>query len=408
MNIHRFQENFCNIAQYGIQKNGGVTRLAFTKEDMDARNYLIDAMRRARLQVHIDPIGNIRGLRPGRNSNLSPVMIGSHLDSVPNGGHYDGVVGVLAALEVIESLNDLELETQRTIEIVNFSAEESSRFGMATIGSKAITGKIQLSDIESLNDKNGESLITVLNKTGQNITELPNSLISSTSLHAYLELHIEQGPVLETTGINLGIVTDIAAPTRYKLSITGRSDHSGNTPMEMRYDALTGAAEIVLAVERLTKNGGKHTVGTVGELFVNSGAMNVIPGQVNLSIDIRDTSMANKNRVIEQLQEIIENVSSTRQLEISTTTICNDQPVKLSDNIAKIIAKHASKQKLSYNMMPSGAGHDAMHFAEIVPTGLIFIPSIGGLSHNPSEKSNMSDIVNGIEVLTQTVIELTS
>ena len=338
MNIHRFQENFCNIAQYGIQKNGGVTRLAFTKEDMDARNYLIDAMRRARLQVHIDPIGNIRGLRPGRNSNLSPVMIGSHLDSVPNGGHYDGVVGVLAALEVIESLNDLELETQRTIEIVNFSAEESSRFGMATIGSKAITGKIQLSDIESLNDKNGESLITVLNKTGQNITELPNSLISSTSLHAYLELHIEQGPVLETTGINLGIVTDIAAPTRYKLSITGRSDHSGNTPMEMRYDALTGAAEIVLAVERLTKNGGKHTVGTVGELFVNSGAMNVIPGQVNLSIDIRDTSMANKNRVIEQLQEIIENVSSTRQLEISTTTICNDQPVKLSDNIAKIIA----------------------------------------------------------------------
>lgn len=408
MNINRFKENFFSIAQFGIQKNGGVTRLAFTKEDMDARNFLIEAMRRARLQVRIDPIGNIRGLRPGSNSNLAPVMIGSHLDTVPNGGHYDGVVGVLAALEVIEILNDLDLETQRSIEIVNFSAEESSRFGMATIGSKAITGKIKLSDIETLNDKDGESLASVLNKTGQSLAELPNAVISAASLHAYLELHIEQGPVLESKGTNIGIVTDIAAPTRYKLSISGRSDHSGNTPMEMRCDALTAAAEIVLAVEELAKNGGKNTVGTVGELVVASGAMNVIPGLVHLSIDIRDTSMADKNRVTEDLEHIIKSVSVTRKLEITTTVVCNDQPVKLSDSIAAVVAKHTNQQQLSYQMMPSGAGHDAMHFAELVPTGLIFIPSIDGLSHNPSEKSNMTDIINGIKVLTSTVIELTA
>ncbi|MBW2185295.1 MAG: Zn-dependent hydrolase [Deltaproteobacteria bacterium] len=406
VNSDRFQDNFCSIAQFGIQKNGGVTRLAFSREDMDARNFLIEAMRCARLQVSIDPIGNIHGLRTGTDPSLAPVMIGSHLDTVPDGGHYDGVVGVLAALEVVSTLNDLEIETQRSIEIVNFSAEESSRFGMATIGSKAITGKIEQSDLTTLIDNNGESLHSVLSKAGQSLDDLPNSTLTTSSLHAYLELHIEQGPVLENKEINIGIVTDIAAPTRFKVKIIGRSDHSGNTPMDMRQDALAGAAEIVLAVEQLTTNGGADTVGTVGELNVHPGAMNVIPGQVELSIDIRDTNLGDKNKVVQQLKQRLNTIAKTRQLEIIITPICDDTPVKLSEQIASRLSHHATKLGLSYLTMPSGAGHDAMHFAPIVPTGLIFIPSIQGISHNPEEKSTMTDIINGTELLFSIVKEL--
>lgn len=406
MNIDRFQENFFSIAQFGIQKNGGVTRLAFSREDMDARNFLIEAMRSARLQVSIDPIGNIRGRRAGSDPHLAPVMIGSHLDTVPDGGHYDGVVGVLAALEVVSTLNDLEIETQRPIEIINFAAEESSRFGMATIGSKAITGKIKQSDLTTLIDNNGESLHSVLSKAGQSLDELPSSTLTSSSLHAYLELHIEQGPVLENKKLNIGIVTDIAAPSRFKVKIIGRSDHSGNTPMNMRRDALAGAAEIVLAVEQLTTNGGKNTVGTVGELNVHPGAMNVIPGQVELSIDIRDTNLGDKNEVVQKLKQRLNAIAKTRQLEITITTICDDTPVKLSEQIASKLSHHAAKLGLSYLTMPSGAGHDAMHFAPIVPTGLIFIPSIKGISHNPEEKSTMTDIINGTKLLFSIVKEL--
>lgn len=406
MNSDRFQENFCSIAQFGIQKNGGATRLAFSREDMDARNFLIEAMRSARLQVSIDPIGNIRGLRSGTDPNLAPVMIGSHLDTVPDGGHYDGVVGVLAALEVVSTLNDLEIETLRPIEIVNFSAEESSRFGMATIGSKAITGKIDQSDLTKLIDKNGESLHLVLSKAGQSLDELSNSTLNESSLHAYLELHIEQGPVLENKAVNIGIVTDIAAPTRFKVKIIGRSDHSGNTPMDMRRDALAGAAEIVLAVEQLTTHGGVNTVGTVGELNVHPGAMNVIPGHVELSIDIRDTSLSDKKIVVQQLRQRLDAIAKARQLEIIITTICDDVPVKLSEHISAKLSDHATKLGLSYLAMPSGAGHDAMHFASIVPTGLIFIPSIKGISHNPAEKSTMDDIINGTELLFDIVKEL--
>ncbi|OQY22858.1 MAG: Zn-dependent hydrolase, partial [Desulfobacteraceae bacterium 4572_35.2] len=371
VNSDRFQENFCSIAQFGIQQNGGVTRLAFSKEDMDARNFLIEAMRSARLQVTIDPIGNIRGRRAGTEPNLAPVMIGSHLDTVPDGGHYDGVVGVLAALEVISTFNDLEIETQRSIEIVNFCAEESSRFGMATIGSKAITGKIKQSDLTALIDNDGESLHSVLTKMGQSLDDLSSSTLDDSSLHAYLELHIEQGPVLENKGVNIGIVTDIAAPTRFKVKITGRSDHSGNTPMDMRRDALAGAAEIVLTVEQLTTNGGENTVGTVGELTVHPSAMNVIPGQVELSVDIRDTNLSDKNKVVQQLKKRLETIAKTRQLEMVITPICDDTPVKLSGQIVSKLSHHATKLGLSYLTMPSGAGHDAMHFATIVPTGLI-------------------------------------
>ena len=406
MNKQRFQEDFCAIAQFGVLNNGGVTRLAFSKEDMDARNYLIQAMRSARLQVTIDPVGNIRGLRVGRKPQLASIMVGSHLDTVPHGGHYDGVVGVLAALEVVRSLNDADIETERSIEVVNFSAEESSRFGMATIGSKAMTGKLKVSELGALVDSSGENLLQILKKMGHRVDEIPQAIVTADNIHAYLELHIEQGPVLENEHLDIGIVTAIAAPSRFNINIKGRSDHSGNTPMTMRRDALAGAAEIVLGVETIALHAGTNTVGTVGTLTVHHGAMNVVPGSVNISVDIRDTSIEDKSKAVANLKQLLTTIAYKRTLDIQTTTICNDTPVQLSKKIAQQLCQHAQQLKLKFKQMPSGAGHDAMHFASIAPTGLIFIPSINGVSHNIEEKSSLDAICKGIKLLHQTAITL--
>jgi N-carbamoyl-L-amino-acid hydrolase len=387
LNIARFTEDFCAIAQCGILKNGGVTRLAFSKEDQEARNYLIAAMRQAQLQVSIDPVGNIRGLRPGTNKNLTPVILGSHLDSVPHGGHYDGVVGVLGALEIVRALNDAGIETLRSIEVINFAAEESSRFAMATIGSKAITGKLNITGLCNLKDNSGNSLYEILKKSGYNVDDLATAVLDEDAVHAYLELHIEQGPILENEQCDVGIVTAIAAPSRFHVHIEGRSDHSGNTPMSMRRDALTGAAQMVLAVESLAQDMGGDMVATVGELTVHHGAMNVIPGDVEFSIDLRDTNLEHKTAAVAQLKQTMQAIANTRMLQLNIETICDDSPVVLDANIANLISAEARQLQLNAKFMPSGAGHDAMHLAAIAPTGLIFIPSISGISHNIEEKS---------------------
>ena len=406
MNLQRFKDDFCNIAQFGCLNNGGVTRLAFSKEDQDARNYLIRQMQQAKLTVTVDSIGNIRGVRSGSNASLAPVMLGSHLDTVPHGGHYDGVLGVLAALEVVRSLDDAEIVTERAVEVINFSAEESSRFGMATIGSKAVTGKLAIEDLKDLTDENGNDLYTILINGGYDIKQLPTCVLQPGDIHAFLELHIEQGPILEHGQLDVGIVTAIAAPSRFKIQINGRNDHSGTTPMNMRRDALIGAAEIVLGVEKLALQSGGDSVATVGVLQVDHAAMNIVPGEVTLNVDIRDTNTANKQQMVVALQQLLQQVARCRQLDIVSNTICDDQPIILDKNIGQQIADQAQNLGLHWKMMPSGAGHDAMHMANIAPTGLIFIPSIGGISHNIAEKSSIDAIEKGIQLLYATVLQL--
>lgn len=408
VNLQRFKEDFCAIAQIGVLDNGGVTRLALSREDHEARNYLIEKMRLARLQVNIDPVGNIHGRRNGSNPQLPPVIIGSHMDTVPHGGHYDGVLGVLAGLEVVRTLNDSDVTTLHPIEVINFCAEESSRFGMATIGSKALTGKLSLDQLGKLHDNNDEKLLDILRNSGCPVEELPDAILTGEDVHAYLELHIEQGPTLENKQLDIGIVIAIAAPSRFRVQVIGRSDHSGNTPMDMRRDALAGAAEMVLAVERLAIAADNDLVGTVGVLSVEHGAMNVVPGEVNLSIDIRDTNMDTKSRLVAQLKKQLQQIADNRKLAIEITTICDEMPVTLDDKLSQLLCAQAEKLDMSCQYMPSGAGHDAMHFASLAPTGLIFIPSIDGISHNIAEKSSLDDINNGITLLLQAVLNLTN
>ncbi|PLX81964.1 MAG: Zn-dependent hydrolase [Desulfuromonas sp.] len=402
----RIQADFNAIARCGALEGGGVTRLAFTDADQEARRCLAGAMEDAGLEVQVDALGNMRGRRAG-SEDLSPVMVGSHLDTVPEGGHYDGVIGVLAALEVVRALNDAGIVTRRPVEVVNFSAEESSRFGVATLGSKAMTGKLAGEALQNLKDADGISLRSALEKAGFEPERLESARLAPGQAHAFVEMHIEQGPVLESEGAPVGLVTAIAAPTRFRVTIAGRADHSGTTPMGMRRDALAGAAEIVLGVERIAAGKAEgRTVGTVGALRVEPGVMNVVPARVELGIDLRDIDGPRKRRTAEQVQAMMREVADRRGLEVDWEVLCDDAPVPLSERIVSVLEEAAAAAGVQARKMPSGAGHDAMNLAAITEAGMIFVPSVGGISHNVAEKSRMDDIAAGTEVLLRAVTVL--
>ena len=403
--MDRIERDFFNISEFGRLDNGGVTRLAFSEADLRARDYLQHAMEAAGLEVIVDGAGNMRGRRAGEES-LPAVLMGSHLDTVPNGGHYDGVIGILAALEVARVMDEQCIRTRRSVELVNFSAEESSRFGVATFGSKALIGDLK-DDIDRLVDEKGISLGKALSDAGYSSEDLESIRLRKGDIHAYLELHIEQGPVLEKAGIPVGIVTAIAAPTRFKVIVRGRADHSGTTPMNMRRDALAAASELVLGVESIAgKDAGEHTVGTVGYLRVTPGVMNVIPEQVELGIDLRDIDGGEKKRAVAKVLDLMNGIAARRHVEIEREILTDDDPVPMSGKIIDRLKMTARDADIPFLTLPSGAGHDAMNLARITDAGMIFIPSIHGISHNIAEKSRMEDVRQGTEILLCAVVAL--
>nr|WP_320116234.1 Zn-dependent hydrolase [uncultured Desulfuromonas sp.] len=401
----RFENDFRNVAQFGVLDNGGVTRLALTKADHDARNYLIRKMQEAGLDVHIDNFGNIRGRRPGTDDHVPAVMMGSHLDTVPQGGHYDGIIGVLAALEVVRQLNDQHIKTKYPVEIINFCCEESSRFGVATLGSKGLTGQLNPEQMKTICDKDGISFYQALQQSGCSPDEAAHDQLSTDDVKAFFELHIEQGPVLEHHDEQLGIVEAIAAPSRFRVTIKGRSDHSGTTPMLLRQDALVVAAKLILAVEQLAQNTSPQSVATVGEIINQPNAMNVVPGQVTLGVDIRDIDGARKTKMVEGFKQLIHEIEQQSGCQFQCDTLSDDEPVILERSLQQQLMDIAAARSWSYRVMPSGAGHDAMHMARIAPTALIFIPSRQGISHNIAESSSLEDIVRGMNMLYEAVLK---
>ena len=352
----------------------GVNRLAFTDADWEGRQYIIDCMNDAGLDVEIDGFGNVIGYKVGTNPDLPVVMVGSHTDSVPNGGNYDGVVGVLSAIEAVRSMIDDGFEHEHTIAVVDFMCEESSRFGAATLGSKAMRGKLTLNDLHRLVDTQGITLYDALK--GRNLNpDAIESMAYNRPVKAFIEIHIEQGKVLEHEQKQIGIVSGIAGPERFYVTIRGNADHSGATPMNLRHDALCGASKIILGIEEVTSMQEEPpVVGTVGIAEVVPGAMNVI-------------------------KELIDVIAEKRGLSYTIEPISTDHPVSMHPLIVKEIERAVTSLQLEYMIMPSGAGHDAMHWAEVAPTGMIFIPCRDGLSHNSAEFAAMDDIVAGAEVL---------
>lgn len=384
----------------------GINRLAFTDADWAGRQYIIDCMTDAGLSVEIDDFGNVIGYKIGKKPDLPAVMVGSHTDSVPNGGNYDGVVGVLSAIEVIRSMIDDGYEHDHTIAVVDFMCEESGRFGNATLGSKAMRGELTLQDLHHLVDKQGISLYEALKGRNLNPDGI-ETMAYKRPVKSFTEIHIEQGKVLEHEQKTIGIVTGIAAPERFYVTIRGNADHSGATPMNLRHDALCGASKIILGIEEIASMQEEPpVVGTVGVVEVTPGAMNVIPGAVKLGVDIRSISKVARNSVVTLVKEFIDITAEKRGLSYTIETIAQDHPVEMHPAMIREIEEAVKSVGVEYMTIPSGAGHDAMHWAEVVPTGMIFIPCSDGISHNPAEFAEMDDIVTGAAVLDKVLRKL--
>lgn len=406
VSYRRLEQNFQRLAMIGNQEGGGITRLAFSDKDWEAREVIIELMKQAGLIVRVDEFGNLIGRRNGVCPNEPVVMLGSHIDSVPNGGNYDGVVGVLGAIEALQCLEDRKEIHDHPIEVVVFMAEESSRFGVATLGSKAFCGKLSFEKLEQYKDKDGISLSQAIRQRGLMPEKIDKAQYED-PIKAFLELHIEQGKVLETTRKQIGIVTGIAAPTRLKVIITGQADHSGATPMHMRQDALTAAAEVILQVEQLARSvGHQGVVGTTGVIKADPGAINVIPGRVELGIDIRSISLDSKQWVVSELLAGMDRMKKQRNVGIEIITITDEVPVQLSKEMTALLQEVCSEHPYPSMLIPSGAGHDAMHLASFAPTGIVFIPCKEGISHNPAEFASIDDVVAGTEILLSAIREI--
>ncbi|QDR78961.1 M20 family metallo-hydrolase [Sporomusa termitida] len=401
----RLQANLHKFAAIGATREGGITRLAYSDADWQARSLAIQLMEQAGLQVRCDAAGNLIGRREGRNPAAPPVMAGSHIDSVPNGGNFDGLVGVLGAIEAVQVLSEAGIRTEHPIEVVVFAAEESSRFGLATVGSKAFAGTLPAGALQ-LRDKAGITLADAMRSRGLSPAAIGEARYSS-PIKAFLELHIEQGKVLEKANSLIGIVTGIAAPTRIRASISGQADHSGATPMNLRQDALAAGAELILLVEQLAwAEMAWGTVGTTGIVKAEPGVMNVIPGQVELGIDIRSISQDSKQRLVDKLGREIEKMQVRRGVAVKLEIVGNEEPVQLPAEMVSRLQGICGELQLDCMTMPSGAGHDAMHLAKMAPTGMIFIPCRGGISHNPAEWAEPGDITAGTEVLLAAIRQL--
>ena len=397
VNKERVNELLTGLAKFTASEEG-VTRLAYSPLDKEAQNWLLEQVKDLGLNVREDAVGNVFLRREGLEVDLPPVACGSHLDTVIHGGAYDGMCGVVGALEALYMLRDTQLK--RSIEVLIFRAEESSRFGFATMGSKLLTGAATVDKLNKGGKKGDISFEEALRQWGCAPERAPEAVIAPGTYASFSELHIEQGKVLEEKGINIGIVRNIAAPTRFKIHIQGMADHSGATPMGMRRDALVAAAKLILAVNEAAEDEKEHgTVGTVGVVEVEPGSINVVPGAVTLWVDVRGVEMASIKRTLEDIQAEAENVAVTDRVGVRIEMLTSDSPVPLDENLA--VQTEGICKELSYSFlhMNSGAGHDAMHMAKIAPTTMVFIPCKGGISHNPAEYASLEDICRGIIVL---------
>ncbi|MGI6262720.1 MAG: M20 family metallo-hydrolase [Succiniclasticum sp.] len=397
----RLQAQLDHMAAITTHAHGakGINRVAFTTTDWEGRRYLMGLMQEAGLEIRTDAFGNVIGHRRGTREDLPAVMCGSHSDSVPEGGNYDGVCGILGAIEVVRSMQEDGFINERPLEIALFMCEESSRFGCSTAGSKFMRGFLRKEDLFKYHDKYGNSIYEVLQSRGLRPDDIETCRYTR-PLAAYLELHIEQGKVLEQKGLPLGVVTGIAAPTRLKMHFHGSADHSGATPMALRQDGLCAAAEVVLAVEEAARS---HTnppvVGTVGMVSVEPNAMNVVPGETGLGIDIRSISKEAKDEVLQQIVDRAHAVSKRRGVPLSVDLLYDDNPVPLDNGIIHFLSSCCREAGIPYMEMPSGAGHDAMNWASYCPTGMLFIPCRGGVSHSPEEFARTEDFVQAVGIL---------
>ncbi|OEC43689.1 Zn-dependent hydrolase [Pseudomonas sp. AP42] len=400
INRDRLWQSLMDLAQLGATAKGGVCRLALTDLDRQARDLFVQWCEAAGCSVSVDAIGNIFARRPGRNPALPPVMTGSHIDTQPTGGKFDGCYGVMAGLEVIRTLNDLQIETQAPIEVVVWTNEEGSRFPPCMMGSGVFAGKFDLLDTLDKCDDQGLSVGSELQRIGY----AGSRAVLGHPVGAYFEAHIEQGPVLEDQAITLGVVMGCLGQKWFDLTLTGVEAHAGPTPMHLRKDALVGAAEVVSAVNRIAHQHQPHACGTVGCLNLHPGSRNVIPGQVNMTIDLRHLHADKLQAMVDEVRAVIEDSAARHGLTFELTPTADFPPLDFHPTCVNAVREAAQALGLSHMDIVSGAGHDAIFVAELGPAGMIFVPCEGGISHNEIENAAPDDLAAGCAVLLRAMV----
>lgn len=406
-NLSRLAADFQQFAALGATPDGGVSRLAYSPLERQAHELIAQRMREAGLQVRVDTFGNTVGVRPGRRADVPAIASGSHLDSVPNGGRFDGTVGVLSALEVVRLLREHSVETEHPLWLVVFAAEEGARFGAPCLGSKAVTGVLTPADAARLRDAQGITLADAMRSVGCRPEALGQPQWSAREIAAFLEVHIEQARVLETEGRPIGLVDGVAGNTRLRLTITGRTDHSGSTPMHLRRDALAAAAEIILGVEALACDPRRRsTVATVGRIEAEPNTLTTVPGRVVLGVDVRDVDSDRQRTTAREVAQLAQRVAERRGVTVGVELITDSSPTVLPMWLRQHVAEVCRELGIEFRVLNSGAGHDAAVIARIAPAAMIFIPSRDGVSHSPQESSSLADIGRGVEVLYHTILRL--
>ncbi|MFZ2006250.1 MAG: Zn-dependent hydrolase [Stellaceae bacterium] len=403
VNGERLWSSLMELARIGATAKGGVCRLAASDLDAEARRLFIRWCEEVGCAVTIDRIGNIFARRPGRNPALPPIVTGSHLDTQPTGGKFDGAYGVMAGLEVVRTLNDLGYETEAPIEIVAWTNEEGSRFSPAMVGSGTFTGVFDLDAALATPDNNAPEL--TLGTELRRIGFAGAAPVDEHPVAAYFEAHIEQGPILEAAGLPIGVVTGAQGQRWYEITVTGQEAHAGPTPMPRRRDALVGAARMIDAVNRIGHAHAPHACATVGVIQVSPNSRNTIPGRVFFTVDFRHPDNDVLTAMDKELRAACDKAAATQQLECDVKEFWYFPPTPFDARMVCAVREAAEAQDLAHRDIISGAGHDAVYLARVAPTAMIFVPCVGGISHNEIEDAKPDDLTAGCAVLLNAILE---
>jgi hydantoinase/carbamoylase family amidase len=407
MSAGKLHDRIAELATYNDDvAAGGITREVYTPTYARGLERVVAWMEEAGLTTRLDAVGNLYGALAGSAPGAARVLTGSHVDTTLNAGAYDGVLGVLGAIEAVEQLRARGVVPRRTIEVIAWAGEEP-RFGTGCVGSRCAAGELGRADLDRLVDRDGVTMAGALREAGFDPDAVGDAVVDPATVHALVELHIEQAIVLEQYGEAIGVVEAIAAPHDFRLVFEGAATHAGATPMALRRDALVGAAEAIVAIERLARaSASGTTVGTVGVVGASPGAINVVPGRATLDVDVRDSDEAAREATVEAIIAAAQAIATERTLEVSVVEIVTDTPVTCSPEVVAAAAAATEALGLSYRRMTSGAYHDAMIMGRRVPVGMIFVPSRGGVSHHPDEYTSPEQLDRGVAVLAGTLERL--
>lgn len=407
VNSARLEQSIRALVMFGRNEHGGLDRTTFTPAELAARDWLKEQLAGIALEIRVDQAANIWAVRKGSEPFLPAIAFGSHIDTVPNGGKYDGALGVLIALEVMSFLQEHEIVTRHPLELVSFSAEEPNPFGLSTFGSRAVSKKLKRTDIIGVKNPAGQLLTDALRSAGGDPDHFEEAARSPEELSAFLEVHIEQGKRLLERNIPVGVVTAITGIYREIVIVSGEANHAGTTLMEDRKDALTASSEIVLALEKVCRNHpASEVVGTVGRMVITPNAANIIPEEAQFIVEIRGKSREEIQEVITAWESCISVIEQERSAIVQRTVMLDQPPAPMDDEVIRVSQEQAHSLGYPYYLLGSMAGHDAAHMASITRSGMLFVPSIGGKSHCPDEESRMEDIEKAANVLLHTILEL--